>query len=442
MRAVAPAPNQDFVKEFAANAEKLRELTNLLANFSHGDPILTEYAISVVRNVCPGADARKLLSDRQQALGLASESKLHLIQAASLQPEPIRWLWHGWLAKGKFHVFAGPPGTGKTTLAMAIAAAITRGDCLPDGSKTCAGNVLIWSGEDDPKDTLCPRLLACGADLERVHFVGNVATGQDELNFDPSIHIDLIEKAAKVINGVSLLIVDPIVSAIAGDSHKNAEVRRGLQPLVEVAERLDCAVLGLSHFSKGTSGRDPVERVTGSIAFAALARIVWSSAKMPDCDQEGGSRILVRTKSNIGPDDGGVRFDLVQTELDGFPEITASKVQWGTLMEGTAFELLQRAETQPEPENEDDQPEVDVWLTEFLAHGPQTAKETFLAAKGEGFSKDQVKRSKQRLGISSGKHTFNGPWSWSLPEGTFAPSEQELPNKNQAHPSHPSLEPQ
>ena len=59
----------------------------------------------------------------------------------------------------------------------------------------------------------------------------------------------------------------PIVSAVAGDSHKGAEVRRALQPVVTLAQRLGCAVLGITHFSKGTNGRDPVERVTGSIAF-------------------------------------------------------------------------------------------------------------------------------------------------------------------------------
>jgi len=58
-----------------------------------------------------------------------------------------------------------------------------------------------------------------------------------------------------------------IVSAVAGDSHKNSEIRRALQPLVDLGERTGCAILGISHFSKGTAGRDPVERVTGSIGL-------------------------------------------------------------------------------------------------------------------------------------------------------------------------------
>ena len=85
--------------------------------------------------------------------------------------------------------------------------------------------------------------------------------------------------AATRIGDISLLIVDPVVNAVAGDSQKNGEVRRALQPLVDFGEKLDCAVLGISHFSKGTQGKDPLERVTASLAFGAVARVVLVTAK-------------------------------------------------------------------------------------------------------------------------------------------------------------------
>ena len=84
-----------------------------------------------------------------------------------LTPEPIRWLWPGWLALGKLHILAGAPGQGKTTLATTMMATVTIGGRWPDGTRCEAGNVLIWSGEDDPADTLLPRLMAAGADLSR-----------------------------------------------------------------------------------------------------------------------------------------------------------------------------------------------------------------------------------------------------------------------------------
>jgi putative DNA primase/helicase len=101
------------------------------------------------------------------------------------------------------------------------------------------------------------------------------------------------------------LIVDPVVSAVSGDGNSNTEVRRALQPIVDLAARLDCATLGISHFTKGSDGRDVVERVTGSLAFGAAARIVLAAAKLKGDDERTAGRIVARAKSNIGPDSGG-----------------------------------------------------------------------------------------------------------------------------------------
>src|SRR5208283_5916291 len=98
--------------------------------------------------------------------------KMGLTCASSINPEPISWLWKGWLARGKMHIIAGQPGTGKTTIAMKMAAAVSAGGRWPDGSVAKQGNVIIWSGEDDPADTLVPRLETSGADLSRIFFAG------------------------------------------------------------------------------------------------------------------------------------------------------------------------------------------------------------------------------------------------------------------------------
>ncbi|MBK8065266.1 MAG: AAA family ATPase [Betaproteobacteria bacterium] len=69
-------------------------------------------------------------------------------------PEAVKWLWKGWLAAGKFQILGGAPGTGKTTISMALAATVTTGGRWPDGSRAEQGNVVVWSGEDDPQTLL------------------------------------------------------------------------------------------------------------------------------------------------------------------------------------------------------------------------------------------------------------------------------------------------
>jgi hypothetical protein len=341
-----------------------------------------------------------------------------LRRGSTLVPEAVRWLWTHWLAVGKFHVLAGPPGQGKTTIALACVATVTAGGRWPDGSACEPGNVLIWSGEDDPKDTLLPRLMAMGADVSRVYFIDGTRIDGKAEPFDPARDMPALLAEALRIGDMRLLIVDPIVSAVAGDSHKNGEVRRALQPLVDLASTLQASVLGISHFSKGSGGRDPVERVTGSLAFGALARVVLCAVKVKGTDGEDDRRILARAKSNIGPDDGGFEYGIEQVPLDGFPDIDASVIRWGKSLEGSARELLAEAET----EEDDAEParDVDAFVIGCLADGPRPAGAMRKDADGAGYAWRTVQRASRRLGIVPTKEGMRGGWVWALPAGAKA----------------------
>jgi energy-coupling factor transporter ATP-binding protein EcfA2 len=354
---------------------------------------------------------------RDEAPGSEPTLAIELIRADTIPPEPVQWLWPGWLAKGKIHVLAGAPGTGKTTLAVALAAAVTRGRDWPDGSAGSAGVVLIWSGEDDPRDTLVPRLLAAGADLERVFFVGDVTNLDGQRAFDPAIDVALLEGRLGDIGGAALLIVDPIVNAVSGDSHKNGEVRRALAPLVGLAQRHNVAVLGVSHFSKGTAGREPTERVTGSLAFGALPRVVMVAAKVaPTGDGTEQPRIFARAKSNIGPDDGGFNYTLAQVAIPECSGMEASTIVWGTPLEGSARELLAAAEPEQEGDGGSARREAEHFLNDFLADGPAPVRDIQKGAAAAGHSWATVKRAKTSMRIEASKSGMKAGWHWSLPE--------------------------
>lgn len=329
----------------------------------------------------------------------------------SLTPKPVEWLWRDWLALGKLHLLAGAPGQGKTTIAIAFAATVTCGGRWPDGTRCTPGNVLIWSGEDDPADTLLPRLMAAGGNKSRVHFVEGTRINGESQPFDPARDMSALQAQAEKLGDVKLIIVDPIVSAVTGDSHKNTETRRSLQPLVDLAAGMNAALLGITHFSKGGQGGDPSQRVLGSVAFIAVARVVMVAAKVKTEDGEQERRILARSKSNIGPDDGGYEYNLEQTEP--LPGIQASYVTWGASVKGTARELL----TDPNEQDGGEKSAIDSateFLREVLKDGLTPCKTIQVEAKDAGISWASTRRAGDLLNVIKTKGA--GGWYWKLPQ--------------------------
>jgi len=361
------------------------------------------------------------------SLAKRAHQSIVLTGADSVTVKPIDWLWEGYLPRGMMALLAGLPGCGKSTLALAITATITNAGRWPDGTPmNNPGSVLIWSSEDAMDTTLVPRLMAMNADLSRVKFVtGFLDAEGNRRAFDPSQDIRALEEQAALIPDLRLLIVDPVLSAVAGDSHKAAETRRGLQAVVDMASARNIAVLGITHFRKGSSATDPAERVIGSQAFVALARMVLVASKVKD--PEGGklTRIIARAKSNISADDGGFEFFLEQYEVK--PGIWAQGVQWGGAISGSALALLNQAEN---TDGTNDERHVIDEAVEFLqnalASGQVQSKEVEADAKAAGISVATLRRAKKQAKVKSVKSAMQGCWMLELRRCS--------PNSEDAHP--------
>lgn len=361
---------------------------------------------------------------------------LIMLKASDVKARPIDWLWFGYLAKGKFHLLAGMPSTGKTTLAMAIAATVSNGSLWPDGTPCTQGNVIVWSGEDGLDDTLVPRLIAHGANLDKIYFVSDVVAKGEKRPFDPASDMAMLCQTVKAIGDVSLIIVDPIVSAITGDSHKNAEVRRGLQPLVDLGDELNAAIVGISHFSKGTKGNDPMERVTGSIAYTALARIVLVTAKKVD-ENNTTTRIFTRAKSNISLDGGGFNYDIEDAEIDtdtGTAQTT--KAVFGNWLDGSALHLL--ADTESEQDGDTEATDsarflLDLFKDATLTQDGTIEKATILKlARANGFADRTIQRAREKLKIEYSASGFgsNKKSVWRLPKSVNSANDGKTTNES------------
>ncbi|NYF80574.1 AAA family ATPase [Granulicella arctica] len=351
------------------------------------------------------------VSNRDAAIKPSVKRSVSLLQGSEIQETPITWLWDGYLPQGKLTLLAGAGGTGKSTLAFSITATITTAGLWPDGTRcNQAGNVLIWSSEDDPADTIKPRLMAVNADPTRYGIIsGTIDEHGIRDAFDAGRDMDSLREAVKSIGGIKLLIIDPIVTAVTGDMHKANDVRRSLQAIVDFAAEMNCAVIGITHFAKNTGGRNSAERVIGSQAFAALARMVLVAAK----EEESDRRVFTRAKSNNSVDTGGFAYTIEALSLHR--GIIATRVVWGEALEGSSRSILADVESE-ETEESSQMSKAQSYLLEALKHGPVPSKELMEHAREiHGISPKTCRRAKDELRIQARKAGMTSGWLWQLP---------------------------
>jgi putative DNA primase/helicase len=330
--------------------------------------------------------------------GTKSGKRVKIIMGTGIAMRPISWVWRDWLAHGKLHIFAGRPGCLKTTTAIGFAG-VTVGGQWPDGTPMAQGNVVVWSGEDAIEDTLMPRFIAAGGDPNHIAFIKGVEEDGKARAFDPSSDIEALAAVCAELGNINLIIIDPVVMIAKGDSHKNAEARKDLQPLVDLAERTQAAVIGIHHLTKRSEGANPVDRVSGSLAFGAAPRVILLNA----LDPKGGAEprgVLMRAKSNIGPSHGGYSFTAEQNRLDDEPGISAQRILWGEFVDRSAGDILEEYEG----------------MTEALANGPRMAAEVEAEGEKLSFSVWAMRRALKKLGGTTQKASFGTGWVWELPE--------------------------
>lgn len=148
----------------------------------------------------------------------SKQAKRRLIshRASDLQPEKLVWVWPGRIPEGKLVLLGGPPGLGKSQLTAFMSATVSNGWNWPCGEgATVAGDVIFMSAEDGIQDTIIPRLMAAGANTDRVHIVASATKpdGTGRKTFSLKTDVDLLEEKAKEIGNVRLIIVDPISGA-------------------------------------------------------------------------------------------------------------------------------------------------------------------------------------------------------------------------------------
>jgi putative DNA primase/helicase len=238
--------------------------------------------------------------------------RLDIVRMSEVVAEPINWLWRGRLARGKLTLLMGDPGLGKSLITHWLAAQISTGGQWPDGGECERAAAVVFTIEDALADTVKPRLVAAGADMNRVIAVRGVVDSKASLDarmFALEEHLALLEELV-VDEGATLVVMDPI-SAYLGpnvNAHKETDVRRVLGMLGLMAERTGVAVLNVIHLNKGKDIA-ALNRATGSVAFPAVSRIVLGVVPDP-LDQDGERRLLLSLKCNVARKPAGLGYHI------------------------------------------------------------------------------------------------------------------------------------
>ena len=314
--------------------------------------------------------------------------ELNLIKMSEIQSEEIEWLWYPFIPYGKLTIIQGDPGDGKTTLALNIAAKLSRGESLDEEMKISEPiNIIYQTAEDGLADTVKPRIELAYADCERILVI-------DESSEALSMADERLEEAIKLTNA-KLLILDPIQAYLGAgtDINRANEARDMTKKLGALAEKYKCAVLLIGHMNKA-SGTKASYRGIGSIDFFAVARSVLLVGRI---EGEESLRAVVQIKNNLAAFGNSKAFELSEEGFRwiGDYDISADEVLGGIAPKANKLDQAKR-------------------LLLELAEGTNRmqSKDIFEIAKEEEISKRTLENAKRELNISAKK--INNTWYWDF----------------------------
>jgi hypothetical protein len=335
---------------------------------------------------------------------------------SEVTPVSIEWLWGGYVPLGKLTMGDGDPGLGKTMLYAAdLAARVTTGNVMPDGTPGIAGGagVVLFTAEDDPADTLQPRLVAAGGDLTRVVVVTTIQrpdpnsdTGAMSERLPTFADLDFIERKIEQVHA-KLVIFDPFMAYLpsAVNSFRDQDIRSALAPLARLAQKTGAAFVLIRHLNKG-SFANALYRGGGSIGIIGAARSGLLVVKHPN---DENLRIFGSMKSNLGPPMAAWKYRIAENE-SGVPCIC-----WEGQSEQSASDVLNLSSDRDTTSKLEAACEL---LRVALKDEAQAEERLKEEAKAQGISLATLRRAKKMLGVESEKVGIGtmGYWLWTLPD--------------------------
>ena len=239
--------------------------------------------------------------------GSECKDALETVRAVDIKPKRIEWFWPNRFARGKVGVLGGHPDEGKSLILADMIARTTQGDSWPcDEGRAPIGNAILLTAEDDLSDTVIPRLMAAGADLERIYIIQMVKKADGgSRTFSLLIDLDLLEQKISQIGSGVFVGIDPLTAYFGVgkmDTYRTTDVRGVMTPLAAVAQQQNSTIVGVLHFNKNVNVTNAMLRFSDSLAFVAAARHAFVVTKDPENE---GRRLFLKAKNNLAAEGKG-----------------------------------------------------------------------------------------------------------------------------------------
>lgn len=327
-----------------------------------------------------------------------------LLRISEVKEVKIEWLWDPYIPFGRITMLGGDPGAGKSFITAALAAALTTGRALPGEEKGVRPTmaVLMLSVEDDPADTLKPRLRALEADLDKVYF------STDDIVLDG----DGLSAIREMIRDTKarLIILDPIVAFLGPkmDMNRANEVRHIMKGLARIAKEEKVAVLVVRHNRKEQAGNTSkaIYSGMGSIDFTASVR-----SELTVTEAKAGHKFMNHIKANSGRKGNSITYKITSNE-DGSPNFKwGDFAAWPPHGADTPKIIATRFRNEAV---------IKQWLYDLLKQSPEGIPAKDVLARGQlaGYNENKLNHIKHGIATSV---RLKSEWIWMLADNAKPP---------------------
>ncbi len=341
--------------------------------------------------------------DGRDTITIQHVIKVSSINAASVKPKDVDWLWFNRIPAGAITYGVGKPGNAKSLWSTDLAARVSSGADFPDcKNEHGAQKVLLYAGEDSLENTVIPRLIRAGANLANIELLDNSSfevydreyNRVDRRGIDLSQDIAIIGQLIKKHPDIRLLIIDPITGVFGNrNTNHDKDMRPIMNELKDMLEARGLTLVGIAHTNKRGDAA-AIDQIQGASSIAGAARAAWLFTRDSESDDEH-AHLMTCIKGNLSDNHDGLKLLTVAEAVPGLKRPVPSIV-WGESTKMQADEanqaLKEKRETKGGKRNA-----AKLGILAIIAEKPMLSDDVYTALEKQGFSGETVKRAASEL---------------------------------------------